>query len=304
MQKAKTLLMFLTIMIISTFFTPLCVAYANSPPPPSYFYSYVTNLDSNVKYSDILIKISQNSKYYTDLNTSNMSAYGFNSTTPIVAYNQDGYISISFHCKNVQSIPSVFNADFGMCGTVELDNSSNPISSMTDSIKIALLDKNGELLKVSKAVNVTPIDDNTFPRTVRYNTRNETPTIEFSPYYHGYSAMTFPLLFILAFLIRMTISTAIEAWVAVPFKIRPLRKIVVVNIVTQILLFAFIKFGGVSYTDAVIIGEIFVFITEFVAYTLLFKHFSKPKLALYTVIANTISLFVGLIFNYFHFLIG
>ncbi|MDF1493837.1 hypothetical protein [Caproiciproducens sp. CPB-2] len=304
MRKVKTLFLFLTIGIFCIFFTPLCVAYANSPPPPSYFYSYVTNADENVRYIDILIKIDSNNEYYTDLNTANASAHGFSRSTPIVAYNQDGYMSTSFHCKDVQSSPNSQQSNSELTKDMILNNGNKPISTMTKTIKIALLDRDGKLLKVSNAVSVTPTDDDTFPRTVRYNAGSETPTIEFSPYYHGYSAMAFSFLFILAYLTRMTISVAIEALVAVPFKMRPLRKVVVINIVTQIILFAFIRSGTVSYTDSVIIGEIFVFITEFVAYLFLFKHISKPKLALYTVIANTISLAVGLIFNYFHFLIG
>lgn len=304
MQKAKKLFLLLIIGIFFAYFTPWSVAYANSPAPPNYFYTYVTNADANVRYIDILIKTDSNNEYYTDLNTENASAYGFNSSTPIVAYNKDGYMSISFHCKDVQSSPDSQQSDSELTKTIILNNGNKPISTMAKAIKIALLDRDGKLLKVSNAVSVTPIDDDTFPRTVRYNARSETPIMEFSTYYHGHSAMAFPLLFILAYLIRMTISTAIEALVAVPFKIRPLRKIVAVNIITQILLLAFIQSGGVSYTNAVIIGEIFVFITEFVAYIFLFKHISKPKLALYTIIANTISLAVGLIFNYFHFLIG
>lgn len=304
MQKAKKIFLFLAIGIFSALFVPSAVAYADSPAPPSYFYSYITNMDSHVKYTDILVKISKSSKYYTDLNASNANAYGFNRSTSIVAYNQNGYMSISFHCKNVRSTPSSFQAELGMCGDIELDDVNNPISSITDSIKIALLDKDGNVLKVSDAASVMPIDKHTFPRTVRWDARSAAPTIEFLPYYHGYSGKALPLLIILAFLIRMAISTAIEALIAVPFKIRPLRKIVAVNIVTQILLFAFIEFGGMGYTNAVIVGEIFVFVIEFVAYIFLFRHISKSKLALYTVIANSASLAVGMIFNYFHVFTG
>jgi hypothetical protein len=305
MQKAKRLFSILVIVILASFFTPLFVAYADSPAPPSYFYSYATNTDSNVKYTDILIKISTSNKYYTDLNTSNAVTYGFNSSTPIVAYNQNGYVSISFHCKNIKSYPSI-SRDSVMSGIIQLDNSNKPISTITKSIKIALLDKDGNVLKVSDAVSVLSTTNNTFPRRVDYDASSTTPNIEFEQYYRGYlvSAINLSALVILAFLIRMVISTVIETLIAIPFKIRPLWKIVIVNIATQILLFALITFSGLSYANAIIIGEIFVFISEFVAYILLFKYISKPKLALYTVIANTSSLSIGLIFNYFHILIG
>lgn len=306
MQKAKTLFLFLVVVIFSSFIAPLSVAYADSPPPPSYFYSYVTNTNSSVKYTDILIKISKSSKYFTDLNNSIAHEYGFKSSTPIVNYNKDGYMSISFHCNDVSSSPSILQGDLGMCKIIELENGYKPISTMTDSIKIALFDKSGNVLKVSNAVSVMPKVNDTYPNEVKYDARGTTPVVNFTQYYQGHTNNTVILsaFLILAFLIRMAISTAIETLIAIPFKIRPLWKIVVINIATQILLFAFIASGILSYANAVIVGEIFVFISEFVAYIFLFKHISKPKLALYTVIANTTSLAVGLIFNSFHVFVG
>lgn len=299
MKKVKTLLLILAVMIFSSIITPLYAAYADSPPPPGCFYSFVTNTASNVKYTDILIKISKDSKYYTDLNISNASAYGFNSLTPIAAYNQDGYVSISFHCKNLRLHPETFQQKLGLCRMVYFDNADKPISAIANSIKIALLDKDGNILKVSDAVSVIPTADNTFARHVEYDAGGTTPKVEFQKYYGKNSGDTVYLsgFILLAFFIRMAISTSIETLIAVPYKIRPLWKIVVVNIITQTLLFALIAIGGTGYANAVIIGEIFVFISEYMAYIFLFRNISKGKLALYTVIANTASLTVGLIFN-------
>lgn len=304
MQKTKTLFLFLVIVIFSSFIAPFTVAYADSPPPPNYFYSYVTNADSNVKYTDILIKISKSSKRYTDLNTSNANSYGFNSSTPIVAYNKDGYMSISFHCKNVYSEKSNQQDDSDMSKLIELNNGYKPINTITDSIKIALLDKKGNILMISDAVSVIPTSNATFPRTVNYDAQGTTPTVDFAHHYHTIYTDILLIFSVFAFLIRMAISIIIETLIAIPFIIRPLWKIIVVNVVTQILLFELIASGRLGYTNAVIIGEIFVFVSEFVAYIFLFKHISKPKLALYTVIANTASLAVGLIFNAFHVLMG
>lgn len=307
MQIVKALLLILVTVIFYSLITPLSVAYADSGPPPNYFYSLVTNTDSNVKYTDILIKISKNSEYYSDLNSSNVATYGFNNLTPIVAYNQEGYVSVSFHCKNVQaSLSSRSVPDLGMSGDIQLNKSNKPISTITNSIKIALLDKNGNILKVSDAVSVIPTVNDTFPRKVKYDASGTTPNIEFEQYYRGnlVNNVYLSAFFILAFLKRMAISTAIETLIAISYEIRPLWKIVVINIATQILLFSFIAFGGLGYINAVIVGEIFVFISEFVSYIFLFKNISKSKLALYTVIANTTSLVVGLIFNSFHVFVG
>jgi hypothetical protein len=305
MKKFRTMFLFLAAAILS-FVAPLSIARADSPPPPSYFYSYATNTAYNVKYTEILVKINKTSKFYTDLNTSNANTYDFNSSTPIVTYNQDGYMSISFHCKNVYSEKDVLYEELGMCKVIELNNAHMPISTMTDSIKIALLDKNGNILKISDAVSVKPSVSNTYPNEVKYDAHGTTPKVNFVQYYKSYAnnAVIISFSLILAFLIRMAISTAIETLIAIPFKIKPIWKIIVINIATQILLFLLIASGRLDYTAAVIVGEIFVFISEFVAYIFLFKHISKPKLALYTVIANASSLAVGLILNCFHILVG
>ena len=282
MQKFKTLFFILALMIFSFLITPLYTAYADSPPPPSYFYSYVSKADSNVKYTEILVKISKSSKYYTDLNTSNSAAYGFNKSTPIVAYNQDGYVSVSFHYIKVHADPSILTADSRICEIIELTTSGQPINTLTDSIKIALLDKSGNVLKVSNAVSVKPTANNTFPRTVKYDAGSTTPSIEFEKYYgtnHGTSSAasgTYYLtaFMLLAFFIRMIISTGIETLIAIPYKIKPLWKIIVVNIITQVLLFSFIAFAGLGYTVAVIAGEILVYISEYVAYIFLFRNIS------------------------------
>nr|WP_319490016.1 hypothetical protein [uncultured Caproiciproducens sp.] len=301
MHKTKILFMFFVVALLS-FIMPLSVVYANSPAPPSYFYAYVTNTNSNVKYMDILVKLSKESEYYSDLNSSNVNAYGFNSSTPIVAYNKDGYMSISFHCKDIKTMQSILQEDFGMYKDIQLDNSSNPISTITDSIRIALLDENGNIIKVSNVVSVMPTSNDTFPREVRYDASSATPIVNFTPYYHSHMVGNgiLSVSFILAFLFRMAISTTIETLIAIPFKIRPLWKIIVTNIATQIMLFAFILSNTQGYANAVIVGEIFVFISEFVAYIFLFKHISKRKIAVYTAIANTTSLAIGLIFNSFH----
>lgn len=320
MQKFKTLFFILALMIFSFLIAPSYTAYADSPAPPSYFYSYVSKADSNVKYTEILVKISKSSKYYTDLNTSNSAPYGFNKSTPIVAYNKDGYVSVSFHYIKVHVDPSILTADSRISEIIEFKNNGEPINTITDSIKIALLDKSGNVLKVSNAVSVKPTANNTFPRSVKYDAGSTTPSIEFEKYYgtnhvtnygtnHGTSSAASGTYYLTAFMllacfIRMIISTGIETLIAVPYKIKPLWKIIVVNIITQVLLFSLIAFGGLDYTVAVIAGEILVYISEYVAYIFLFRNISKAKLALYTVTANTASLAVGLILNYFHVLVG
>lgn len=298
----KKALLFTALLFSLLFALPLAVS-ADSPPPPNFFYINITNADASVSYADILIKIDRSDKNYTELNSYNAGKYDFGSSAPIVAYDQDGYRSISFHLKNVQTDHSPTREGPSFSSLFEFQNGYKPISTVTDSIKIALLDEDGNILKVSDAVSVMP-GGNTYPNQVEYDATGNKPIVNFVPYYRGSAANTYfsPMYFLL-FLISMVISTAIETVIALPFKIRPLWKIIVVNIVTQILLFLFITLSGLPYLTAVIIGEIFVYISEFAAYLLLYKKISRPRLALYTFTANSASLIAGLVLENF-FILG
>jgi hypothetical protein len=104
--------------------------------------------------------------------------------------------------------------------------------------------------------------------------------------------------------VRIAVSITTETLLALSFEIKPIRKIIAVNALTQIGLISFIRFSGIPYTTALIIGEVFVYLFEFGVYCLIFKNVSKLKLALYTVTANTVSLAVGLLLNTFRVLEG
>ncbi len=110
-----------------------------------------------------------------------------------------------------------------------------------------------------------------------------------------------PLLLIL--LLRMILSVVVETAAAIPFKLKPLWKITAVNIVTQIVFIVFMRNISMPYVSALIIGEIFVYLSEFIAYISLFRTISKWKLAIYTAAANTITLIIGLIMNALHILV-
>ena len=273
---------------------------ANSPAPPGYFYYQVINAGETVKFADILIKINPGSNTYTDFNASNNISGMFNAETPIVAYQEDGYRSLSFHYSEVYS-----NLD-PESGLAQLANSGQSIDKITTSIKIALLDEDGNILKVSNAVDVVPAAADTFPRGVKYDADGDTPVVQFHQTYIGSSSKPniFSFAFLFAVFLRMILSVSAEILLAIPFKLKPVWKIAAVNLVSQLFLISFMLFGGLHYLPSLIIGEIIVFASEFVVYTLLFRSVSKRRIAGYAILANAITLILGLYFNAVQFLVG
>lgn len=288
----KVLLAFLTLFFLCC---PIMTAFANSPAPPSYFYCKVENVPNDAVFVDILIEISAQSSGYTDLNSKNLLP-NITADSEIVRYNQDGYRSLSFH-YDVLSRMEVDSPYF----TMNVSNQS--MDKVSKSIKVALLDINGNIIKISDAVNTTPPTNDEFARTLNYDASSSTPTIQFMHFYKGSSNILFILPFILILIARLLISVGVETIIAVPFKLNPLRKIIVVNVLTQTVLILFMQFSTLPYVFALIIAEAFVYLSEYIAYVMLFKEEVKWKLAAYTIVANTVTLVIGLVMNNLHLLV-
>jgi hypothetical protein len=126
-MKKKVLISILAVIMMMVCL-PLGVS-ANSGPPPNYFYYYISNVNANVKYADVLIKINPKSANYSQFNLDNAKP-SFNEKTPIVAYNEDGYMSLTFHFAKVKSDMSYTS------GCSELIDFHGSISDITPSIKI------------------------------------------------------------------------------------------------------------------------------------------------------------------------
>ncbi len=259
MEKAKKLSFVLLLIIAIACIVPFPVAHANSAPEPrhNYFVIAVTNAGDDVKYAQLLIQSNINSSDYRVCEEVDVSENGSNVFLPI--------------------------------------DSNKTIDTITSQIKISLLDENKNVMKTSDAASIVPMGRNLFAKGVTFDASGTALTVDFFRNY--YSDISLFMLY--TFLIIPAVSTVIETLIAIPFQIKPLRRIVIVNIITQILLiiFIFIFSPDFRYTSAVILGEIIVFVAEYVAYIFLFKNKSKANLSVYTFVANTASLIFGLSLN-------
>ncbi|MDR0249656.1 MAG: hypothetical protein LBI44_08420, partial [Oscillospiraceae bacterium] len=86
-------------------------------------------------------------------------------------------------------------------------------------------------------------------------------------------------------LIRTALSAGAEVLLAVPFGLNRLWFVAAVNVATQLALWAFMGYGGLAYMPALVIGEICVYLVEYIAYLLMFKAKSRLRLAAYTLTA-------------------
>ena len=290
---------------------------ANSPAPSDSLTIELTNLSSNMVYADLLIKIDQTCPEFTPLNHAKLEQTGFAETAQIVTYNQDGFMSFSFHYKNAQSNIKIFNISDIDPNYVEPEYEDGQISELAYSyvdfcrgleyneylsqyenllanyncIKIAILDEKGDIVSVSEEIDISPPGQAyQFYGYIRYDVANEKidPGITFNTFYALFSAI--------GTITLMLLSVALEVLVAVIFRLKSkqILAVLLVNIVTQTIMRALYFVLPFTYLVSTIILEMFVYGGEFFAYKMLWKEEKTAKIAIFTVAANTVSLLIGL----------
>lgn len=271
---------------------------ANAPAPPAYFYCSVDDPPPQAVYVDILIPLSEQDEAYTPYNEKNEIYGHLNKDSPIVSYAQDGYRSLSFHYAGVSADPEISSALFTM------EQYSQSIDRIAPSIKVALLDESGRVLQVSEAVSTLPPQENQFAREIVYTAGQA--EIHFEEHYRGSVSAVRPLTLSLlaAMLVRMLLSIGIECLIALPFGLRGIGKIALINLATQLVLGAVILWSGWPYGLAIGVMEPIIYIGEGLLYLRLFPSLSKRRVLLYTVCANTVTLGMGLILNAAGLLMG
>ena len=125
---------------------------------------FSTNIPDDAEYLDVLIKMDEDDPYYTPCNEENMKQYSFDKTT-LAEYSTDGFVSLSYHYyvpeKTLYTDMKINKTRYN-----EIDRTWNTFSSYNDEtyyslfngkrvIRIAVLDKDGNIIQVSKSIKMT-----------------------------------------------------------------------------------------------------------------------------------------------------
>jgi hypothetical protein len=280
------------------------VAYANSPAPIGELRVEVNRPPEDAVYVDVLIKIDPEDADYIGFSDQNGTDNAISADAGIVAYNEDGYMSLSFHRLGMQAFMTKSNPEYKDFRVLFImPQSMQTIDDITSSLKVALLDGDANVIHVSDAIDVSA-PSGQYARTVFYDVETLSAEVEFvglPPYGGGEGgAATLGLLALVLLLLvgRVALSIGSETLIAITLHIKPVYKVVLVNIATQIALIAFMGLSGMTYVASMAIGEAAVYIVEGVAFCLLYRDIKPAKVIAYTVVANTVSLAIGLVMNY------
>jgi hypothetical protein len=178
--------------------------------------------------------------------------------------------------------------------------------SPPDVFKIALVLETGEII-VSEIVYKTLFEANFTFDLSGFSVDDATPSIINGKTVYQLDNSVTELIpvgkSILQFVITAIATILIEVFVLFVFRYKlftSYKLVVIVNLITQTLLYVSVIIGylGASlfgYLGVLIIGEIIVFAIEIIAYLKLLKEQSKPLAVSYAVLANIISLVIGLL---------
>lgn len=186
---------------------------------PDYWYSCdidYTKIPENAVYVDLLLPISEDNEDYVDFNESNGKKFSIQNDSEIVKYNKDGYMSYTFHIKNIDSYIKPIKNENKYARVEFFKNEEALPTSDTyynfchkyKTAKMAYLDKNGNIISVTNQIRITQFDlFNRSPQT-NINLIGSELSIEFS-----YGPPFFILFFLFWFLCALVIITPIIVFI-------------------------------------------------------------------------------------------
>lgn len=108
-------------------------------------------------------------------------------------------------------------------------------------------------------------------------------------------------LWIIALLIPLGITLAVESIASVPFKIKPLKYVVIINLLSNltmnVIIILIFRNYYLNYFIVILILELIVLGVEYLFYTYKYKYISRRRLLLFTFTANVLSWGAYALFN-------
>lgn len=281
-------------------------AQANAPDFPDAFSIYLEELPENAAFVDMLVELPTTDPHYSPLEEQNIPDT-FTENAEILTYcDTDGYRSYSFHYQDALSTiaPKDGCVLFFENGRAVYDARTYDHSldiSARGSIKLALVDKFGTIVHVSK---VLPVKNGNFflqdTHSYYYNVSTGEWTIDT---FQGSFSLLFEWFLRIPCMVGLNI--LLELLIAVFFGICGHSGcIALTNLTTQLLmrfLYFILKIFVPVYWILTFILEFLVYLSEYLTYRKFMHDIPNRKRLAYTVTANTVTLVIGILLNTFFF---
>lgn len=307
MKIKRSVLTMLLALVLMLPLLPVEVS-ANSPAPAPEFTFFVSDVPEGTVYVDLLIYLPKTDPHYQELVSGNLPE-GFPEDAQIIGFCEGDFRSYTFHYRGARSDIRVDEYDsvrFFADGSIIYSEESTAYEHREDieargDIRLAMLDAQGNILKVSKPQSIKPSGLFSYSlNSFQYDAARDELIVESHSNSLGVVAFAF------VSLAGLVLTCFVEWEVALHFDgIKAYSRLVVwTNLVSQLLmraaqvlfLWAVGAAGiGIHYYLLVFILELLVYPCEFLFYRWKMRNISRKRCLLYTVTANTASLILGLI---------
>lgn len=277
---------------------PLPVS-ANSPMPMPWYDFVLSNIPEGTVYVDLLIRLPESDPMYTQLNREQLPA-GFSEDAQIITFCEEDYRSYTFHY--VDALSSIRPDNFSTVhfftdkeyDLVRYDHTEQIYQ--TGTVKLAMLDGFGNILKISPELILRPKEFMTYiTGTFFYDCKTDDFRVDSA------GAGVGRVLFVFICLMGAALTCIVERLVAIPFNLNKQygRLIVRTNIYSQVLMYAgyALLYGLVfwKYTYATILLEVMVYLGEYLIYRRIMISVPHKTRFIYVISANTASLVLGML---------
>lgn len=281
------------------------IASANGVVPAPWYTVELSDLPEGTAYVDLLIPLEESDPKYAPGNYS-LLPDGVSTEAEILTYCEGGYRSYTFHYENAQSqiVPQAIWGNERLTVTFFETDMSVPDSyqhledvERRKTVRLALLDKEGGILKVSE---ICDLQEGLFSyslNSLRYD--GQTNVLEMKTQISPFLIIGFLLLSIAG----IFVTCVVERLVAWPFGLGKAYggTIIATNILSQIgmRLASVLLYGWLikDYLLIVTLLEIPVYVGEFLYYGKKMQDVSRKKVFSYVLAANTASLAIGWLLN-------
>ncbi|WP_147347970.1 hypothetical protein [Clostridium sp. AM58-1XD] len=290
-------------------------AFANSPAPVQYLGVRLEHADiPDAAYVDILIPIEEDD--YTENMAQAVKECGFSEETEAAGYREGGYVSYMFHHRDGEPGKILTGQEPVYTSTPNNgDEVSQRVAYFYTSaqgmekfqklkekypvIKLALLDVQGNILKISPECTIAKKGSYLTGAVTWDVSSNKVETHLYKRPGPAYLLLMI-LFLVLPLLLSILLTVVTETAAGLLFRIRPVKWIIRVNLVSNLIFnLALYLTGssGIPYPMAFVLLEAAVIAAEWRIYTHVYPEFTSRRLLIFSVAANCTSMAAGYFLN-------
>ena len=275
-------------------------ALANAPAPRPGLTITLWSAPTQAAGIDLLVELSPQDENFSACNEELLKRAGLTMESSLALYSKYGFYSYLAHWKDAGSFFEIEDEHAHFWPDWECREQYELVCKSGRLFKLALFDKEGELIAVSEPINTDPkTEKKYFSGHVSWQLEYQTTDVSFRNKYDGITVFFATLFW--AVLFASTITVIVETLIGRCFRLKPLGHIVKMNLLSNVIfnfaVWDFADMRGFPYGWTVAAGEVLVVVCEYFWLRRVYRETPRKRIFIFTLTANAASLAIGLTLN-------